>query len=289
MLGLAARFTLGLSMPIQNVYAYRDDGFMAGWSKWKPRRVECTTTADHATLPGRMFVVKYAREGEGCACAVSELVCTQLLSELGIQTLSPFIVEVSTGFAASCNFKSDFPYKISAGPHFGTLLETDVANGPPIAIHDLLEPFDLVLLWVADTWLGNIDRENHGNTLLKLAGGGKYQMIAADQSDCLCGTSQFCGGGYREALRRSGPAPAPKLLPASIYLNGGETGLVNAIERVKEATANIASILPTVPKTWWDKSGIQPQQLTDALCARSDRLTEIINPAMWGVTDGLLI
>ena len=262
---------------------------MANWSKWKPRRVECTTTADHGKLPGHMFVVKYAREGEGCACAISELICTQLLAELGIHTLSPFIVEVSTGFAASCNFKSDFPYKIPPGPHFGTLLETDVVDGPPIALDDLSRPFDLVLLWVADTWMGNIDRENHGNTLLRLVGGEKYEIIAADQSDCLCGTSRFCGGEYQEVLLNTGPAPAPRLLAASIYLAGGETGLVDAIERVRRVRDKIPGILLTVPDVWWNRSGIQPRQLTNALCGRSDRLTEVINPGMWGVTDGLLI
>jgi hypothetical protein len=276
-------------MPIQTVYAYRDDGLMANWSKWKPRRVECTCSANHADTPGRMFVVKYARENVGSACTISELVCTQLLSELGIQTLKPFIVEVSTGFAASCNFKSDFPYKISAGPHFGTLLETDVVDGPPIAIDDVIKPFDLVLLWVADTWMGNIDRENHGNTLLKLGGGGKYQVIAADQSDCFCGTSQFCARGFLEVFRRQGPAPAPGLLTAAIYLTGGETSLVNAIGKIQQATPNIASILQSVPVEWWNRSGIQPKELAEALYARSVRLTEIINPGMWGVPDGLLV
>ncbi len=262
---------------------------MADWSKWKPRRVECTGTADHKGLPGKMFVVKYAREREGCACAISELVCTQLLSELEIQTLSPFIVEVGPGFAASCNFKSDFPYKISAGPHFGTLLENDVVDGPPIALEDLLRPFDLVLLWVADTWVGNIDRENHGNTLLKLAKGGKYQMLAADQSDCFCGTSKFCEGTFREVFLKQGPAPAPKLLASTIYLAGGETGLVDAISRVQRISTTVPSILSTVPSAWWGGSGIQPKQLLDALNARSDRLTKIINPGTWGVTDGFLV
>jgi hypothetical protein len=276
-------------MSIQTVYAYRDDGFMANWSKWKPRRVECTNTWDHQNRPGRMFVVKYAREREGCACVISELICTQLLSELGIQTLTPFIVEVSAGFAASCNFKSDFPYKISAGPHFGTLLETDVENGPPLALGNLSRPFDLVLLWVADTWMGNIDRENEGNTLLKPATGGKYQVIAADQSDCFCGTSRFCGANFPEALMNKGTASAPKVLLEAIYSTGRKTGVEDAIDRVRQVKAKIPNILSSVPRVWWKGSRIEPTQLAEALYARSERLTGIINPETWGVPDGLLV
>lgn len=262
---------------------------MAHWSKWKPRRVECTVTANHQDRPGRMFVVKYAREREGCACAISELVCTALLAALGIQTLSPFIVEVSQGFAVSCNSKSDFPYAISPGPHFGTLLDLNVENGPPIAIDDLLRPFDLVLLWVADTWTANIDREKHGNTLLKLTTGGKYQVIAADQSDCFCGTSRFCSARFPEHLMNEGPAPAPALLPAAIYLAGGKAGLVAAIKRVQQARAMVPQVLQNVPRDWWGGSGIEPRTLVEALNARAERLTGIINPEIWEVPDGILI
>ena len=276
-------------MSVQTAYAYRDDGFMANWSKWKPRQVQCTRTADHQDLPGRKFVVKYAREAEGCACTISELICTQLLLELGIQTLNPFIIEVSAGFAGSCNLKSDFPYKISPGPHFGTEHDPNVENGPPVAIDDLAEPFDIVLLWVADTWMGNIDREKYGNILLKPAGSGRFQVIAADQSDCFCGTAQFCGAGFPEVFVNSGRASAPPLLAAAIYQTGGTTGLAEAIRKVQQIRTAIPSVFPTVPPKWWSESKIDQKRLANALYVRSERLTEIINPGAWGVPDGLLV
>jgi hypothetical protein len=124
-------------MAIPVVHAYRDDGPMSTLTKWKPRRVECTSTPDHQTIPGQMFVVKYACTNEGCACAISELLCTQLLARAGIQTLSPCIVRVNPGFAASCNMKSDFPYPIKEGDHFGTKHLENVEDGPPPSLGDL--------------------------------------------------------------------------------------------------------------------------------------------------------
>ncbi|MDR3798810.1 MAG: hypothetical protein P4K93_11680 [Terracidiphilus sp.] len=276
-------------MAISTVYAYRDDGFMSPLTKWKPRRVECTRTPDHQGRSGEMFVVKYARGNEGCACAISELVCTQMLSKLGILTLNPFIINVSPGFAASCNFKSDFPYKISPGDHFGTLLETNVENGPPIALIDLMRPFDIVLLWVADTWIGNIDREREGNTLLRLVGTGKYDVIASDQSDCFCGTSRFCSGDFRSTFSKKGSASAPAMLPAAIASAGGRTALTNAISRVQQLLNEIPGILSTVPEPWWHESAIQPADVARALRARSDQLAGIIRPEIWEVPDGCLI
>jgi hypothetical protein len=262
---------------------------MADWSKWKPRRVQCTNSANHTGLPGETYVVKYAAGSSGCACAISELVCTQLLSELGICTLNPFIVEVSTSFAASCNSKLNLQYPIIPGPHFGTLLDRDVANGPPIALNDLARPFDLVLLWVADTWIGNIDRGVEGNTLLKPAGSGRFHLLASDQSDCFCGASQFCGASFPDVFLDVGKSPAPKVLASAIYSTGGSTALMDAIGRVQQMTSQVPSILSTVPQAWWSGSKIEPTNLVNALHVRADQLTKLIDPAFWGVTDGFLI
>jgi len=236
-------------MTISTVFAYRDDGPMSILTKWKPRRVECTKTYNHEDVPGEMFVVKYACNKQSCACAISELVCTQLIARVGVRTLSPWIVKVNSGFAASCNLKSDFPYPISAGEHFGTSLETDVENGPPIALEDLAEPWDLVLLWVADTWIGNIDRPTDGNILLKYAGNGMYHLVAADQSDCFCGADLFCSEGFPDGYLKRRTASAPQILPAAIAKTGGKQAVTRAITRVQSV------ITHSVVGPWIDPTG----------------------------------
>ena len=275
-------------MPIRLVHAYRDDGPMSVLTKWKPRKVECTKTAEHSDIPGEMFVVKYASSKEGSACAISELVCTQLLAGIGLRTLEPSIVRVSQGFAASCNFKSDFPYAIKEGDHYGTQLVTRVADGPPTALDDLNDPWQLVLLWVADTWIGNIDRERQGNTLLSLASGGRFHLIAADQSDCFGGTSNFVDGQFSARFAKQGKAPAPKPLVAAIAKSGGRSAVAEAVRRVRNATDQVSAALSSVPAQWWRESGISPGFVLSALMARAEGLDSIIKPSEWELSDGVL-
>jgi hypothetical protein len=70
------------------VYAYRDVGVLLEGTRWEPRRVSCTQTADHADAPGTEYVVKYRRPGRlGAAAVISEVVCHSLLRALQIRTL----------------------------------------------------------------------------------------------------------------------------------------------------------------------------------------------------------
>jgi hypothetical protein len=275
-------------MAIQTVYAYRDDGAMSALSKWKPRRVECSRKPDHSDLPGELFVVKYASEPDCCACAISELVCTQLLARIGVRTLKPYLVSVSENFAASCNLKSDFPRRIFPGLHYGTLLRLDVENGPPAHLDQLADPAALVLLWVGDTWIGNIDRAIEGNTLLNPAGKGKYHMIASDQSDCFGGTSEFCGKGFPERFLRQGRAPSIRFLQDAVAKTGGPNILNSAIECVLDAAKDLEAIAGTVPQLWWDSSLIQPKTMIKALILRAQALADVIKPREWEVPDGFL-
>jgi hypothetical protein len=276
-------------MPIPVVHAYRDDGPMSVLTKWKPRRVECTPTPDHQAIRGQMYVVKYACGNEGCACAISELVCTQLLSKVGVRTLIPCVVTVNPGFAASCNFKSDFPYPIMEGEHFGTTLMEDVEDGPPPSLSDLNSPWELVLLWAADTWVGNIDREKNGNTLLQYAGDGRFHVIASDQSDCFGGTASFCSESFPSGFLKQSSASAPSVLAGAIAAAGGRGAVAEAIRRVQAVVVEIPSVLSTVPTPWWNQSKIQPSSVMGSLRTRAENLQDIIKPADWELPDGVLL
>jgi hypothetical protein len=184
--------------------------------------------------------------------------------------------------------KSFFARQIAAGKHFGTALETDVESGPPIAIDQLSEPEDLVLLWVADTWLGNIDRANEGNILLQHAGGGKFHVIAADQSDCFGGTTEFISRHFPINFRKLGKANAPKILASAIWRAGGKKPILRAIEKAIDTVSTIPEILASVPEEWWHGASVDPGALEKALVARSEDLDSIIQPRMWEVPDDLL-
>jgi hypothetical protein len=276
-------------MPVPTVYAYRDAGPMTVATKWKPRRVECTGAPDHSDAPGIMFVVKYASGKEGCACAISELICTQLLGKVGLRTLDPHLVSVSPSFAASCNLKMDLRYAVSPGYHYGTTLKTDVDDGPPLSLGDLFEPNDLVLLWVADTWIGNIDRPVYGNTLLELAGSSSFHLIASDQSDCFGGTGLMCSEGFESGFLKLKKAPGPEVLTAAIFQSGGSLALCGAIAKVQQAAAELDDVISVVPATWWFGSGLGPSLVKKVLLQRLEHLIEILNPGEWEVIDGVVI
>jgi hypothetical protein len=277
----------GQWMTIPIVFAYIDRGSKASFTKWKPRRVECTQSGDHRGDAAGLYIVKYGSDSGAFRCLISELVCTQLLASLGVRTLSPHIVEVTAGFAASCNLKSDFIRKIVAGKHFGTP-EIDAENGPPIALSQLSDPEELVLLWVGDTWLGNIDRANEGNILLQHAGGGTFHVIAADQSDCFGGTDAFGSEHFPRHFMNLRTADAPKILPAAIWKSGGTKCLNMAIAKVTEILSTIPRILASVPSEWWHQASINPTVLESALMSKSQQLEQIIQLRRWEVTDGSL-
>jgi len=60
---------------VQTVYAYRDNGPMLAFSRWKPRRVFCTGKPDHSDQPPVEHVVKFRQGAPGTAALISEIVC----------------------------------------------------------------------------------------------------------------------------------------------------------------------------------------------------------------------
>ena len=259
---------------------------MVGVTRWKPRRVYCTREADHTDQPGQLYVVKFQQGQAGAAALISEVVATSLLGSAGFQTLAPHIVGASDGFARSCNAKSDFPYRVVHGIHYGTVYRDDVEAGPPLGYDDLASPVEVVHLWVADTWLANIDRQVEGNTLLKVSNTGKFHLIASDQSDCFCGALVFCSENFEQIIAHRGPASHIPLLQEVLFRHGGPVAIREGIRRIRSCIPAINGALGLVPNEWWRISGIDHQTLSRALHARADRLEQIVRPDQWEVLHG---
>ena len=74
----------------------------------------------------------------------------------------------------------------------------------------------------------NLDRNVWGNILLKPVGrSGKLRLIAADQSDCFCGSGVFADGSWRTRMQRE-RAVGPKLLIEAVASTGGQVGILKA-------------------------------------------------------------
>jgi hypothetical protein len=269
---------------LPTVYAYSDYGWMNEKTRWKPRRVFCTIRSDHADKPGDLFVVKFLQEQQGAAALISEVVCTSLFRFAGIPTLEPVIVSASDNFAASYRGKSGLPYTVLKGKHFGTAHRGDVEAGPPLSYDEVAEPVQLIRLWVFDTWVSDIDREIQGNILLALSGSG-FKIIAADQSDCFCGSKNFCSREFTKLMSRAGTASSVRFLPTVIQRNGGPTAIRSAIKEVHDCMKHIATVLALVPSSWWRISRIDPSHVEQALISRAQRLEDILKPSQWGGFD----
>jgi hypothetical protein len=278
----AAHNTPSRDKMLPTVHAYRDDGPQAH-TRWKPRRVFCTLESDHSDAPGTLYVAKLAVGRVGAAALISETVCTHLLRDAGFRTLDSAIIRVSDGFALSCNAKSDYPGPISTGDYYATLHRDDVEAGPPPTYDLLAQPRDLLKLWVYDTWLANIDREVDGNILLSLATGGRFHVIAADQSDCFCGSSTFCSGAFARSMETRGHASSVSFLPRVILENGGPRAVRQAASEARYSAGRVGAALALVPESWWRVSSLTPNVVGDVLERRAYRLEEILNPSQWEV------
>lgn len=271
---------------MQTVFAYADQGPMQGsLTKWKPRRVLCTTKKSHASSEEQAsdtieHVVKYRQGKQGAAALISEVVAGWLLEKGGLRVLDRRLVEVSREFADSC--KEVVPYPVTAGLHFGTVRKIQVEAGPPPCHKRLSDSQDLVDLWAFDTWLGTIDRDRHGNMLLELGGKSLFRIIACDQSDCFGGTTLFSDGAqWQTAFSNSGAAPTLKCIYPAIFDSGAITALTSAIGRVTKAATHIDDAIGMVPGGWWDEAEISPDAVKEALEARVKKLDALLNTAMW--------
>lgn len=273
---------------MQTVFAYRDSGWMSSRSRWKPRRIFCTEHPDHRDQPGREHVVKFRQGKAGTAALISEVLCTQLLAAGGVSVLDARLVEVSGGFAASYVTKTEVPYSIEVGPHFGTLYRHDVENGPPLNLAKLAKPQEVVDIWAFDSWLCNIDRNTYGNILLAHDRGGMFLLIAADQSDCFGGSGCLADGSWDGILRTRGPAKSVAFWQEAIYAAGGKVAIQAAMDRVKLAEKQLDGAIRSVPRSWWQTVGLDSRHVTRAMAERRRRLPEILNLRVWeGLSDAI--
>jgi hypothetical protein len=271
--------------PLPRVFAYRDYEPTIELARWAPRKVYCTERADHADQPGVLFVVKFCQGRQGAAAMVSEVVCRTLLLCGGLRVLDAVTVFASADFSASWNANSSRPYPIASGLYFGTRYRDDVESGPPTRVNMVHNVGEIVDLWAFDSWFCNLDRNTEGNVLLQPSGDGQtFRLIAADQSDCFCGSGAFSSQEWR---LRMGARPNSEgfFVADAIGLSGGRRRVRSAIQKVSVAFEHLDEAFDNVPTEWWTASGIDPGHIRIELQNRLDRLAQILRVDQWGDID----
>ncbi len=276
---------VGSSLPV--VYGYRDVGaMMGGLTRWKPRRVICTTDSEHRDQPGREYVVKYAQGQDGTAALISETVCHGLLEAGGLSTLEAAIVEVSERLSASYR-ATGLPFPVEPGQHFGTVWRDDVTPAPPAHYEDLDDPSEIIDVWVFDSWLMNIDREVHGNLLMcHRESRSGWTLIPADQSDCFGGATVLQSGAYRVSAASWGRATSHSGMLQRAILDNGPSAITAAIDKARSSFIQIENVLRRVPANWWVRAGVSSEEVRECLSGRLKGLETIMGVREWeGLAD----
>ncbi len=217
---------------------------------------------------------------------VSEVVCRALLSYGGLSVLEAFTVFASPNFSYSWNANSSCPFPIVPGLYFGTRFRDDVESGPPTRVNMVHTVGDIVDLWAFDSWLCNLDRATEGNMLLQPSGDGPtFRIIAADQSDCFCGSESLASGEWHNRDESETVLRGLFRGREAIAASGGGHRIRLAVDRARTAFARLDEAFDEVPGEWWAASGIAPEQLRNSLYERLRRLTEILNADQWGNFD----
>jgi hypothetical protein len=267
---------------VQTVFAYRDNGWMSAVTRWKPRRVYCSNELNPTEGSGvEEYVVKFRQGKPGTAAVISEVVGGQLLRAGDMPVLEARLVSASKAFARSCKAKSEIPYPVQPGLHFGTVWRADLQAGPPQRIEQLADPQELVNLWAFDSWLCTTDREVYGNILLQHRGGDRYALIAADQSDCFGGAGAFADGTWKKQLEKPNAAASLDFLDRAIMDLGGAAALRHAIAKVDAAAKQLRTVIALVPPEWWKEAGIDPDEVKNALERRHRKLDSILDLKKW--------
>jgi hypothetical protein len=176
-------------------------------------------------------------------------------------------------------------YGIPVGDHFGTAYRSDVVPAYPVLRassfwENLAEPRELIAIWVADSWLMNLDRDVYGNLMMEPGAHRKWHLLAADQSDCFLGASTLADGSCFERSRRHGSAAYLPGLEATLLRLGIEP-LHEVAAQIEGARASVAEAISWVPKEWWLESNVSPQAVAGCLAERAGRIREIIQIEHW--------
>ena len=272
---------------LPTVYAYQDAGVLVAGTRWEPRRVFCTRTANHRDAPGQLHVVKFRRTGDpaSAAASISEVVCHVLLNALGVRTFAAAFVRVSVSMARRYARHPDVGYSIPAGLHFGTVYRPDVIfvdplRAAPLSWDVLADPSELIAIWAADSWLMNLDRAVYGNLILEPGAAGKWHLLAADQSDCFLGAGALADGSCFERASGHGAAAYLPLLEQA-FLQVGVVPLRAIARRIAGTGEMLATAVARVPEEWWQEAKIAPQAVADCLAERAGRIDAIVQLEHW--------
>ncbi len=274
--------------PLPRVYTYRDDGPILGnRTRWKPRRVCCTTRQDHTDLPGIDYVVKYRQGTIGTTALISEVVCGTLFQVAGVEVPDAAMVSVSPRLSASYRNQPDVSFPVEPGLHFGAKRLRGVHPGPPTQLDELANPQELVDIWVLDSWVMNTDRGNHGNMLMRPGSKGRWHLIAVDQSDCFGGSGRMADGS--SSFAAAAPAESCPLLPGAIWLAGGKRAVRKSIDAVRRAVKYVRAAMERVPEEWWEEAHLDSHVLQNGLARRSQCMEDIVRVREWeeGIDDVL--
>jgi hypothetical protein len=220
---------------------------------------------------------------------ISEVICNELFRAGGLHVLDPAIVEASETFAAGWNEKiatgpteeaaKAIP-EITSGRYFGTVYIPDPYQGPLTTIEAVEAPEHLVLVWVFDCLVCNIDRKVKGNLILLPRGKKKkLRVVAADHSDCFCGSNAFSDGSWRELMQTRGRVAGHLVLEAVQSI--GALGIPAAIQNARLALGNLGAAFDQVPGEWWAQSRIRPEQVEETLWNRLESLPNLLDMPFW--------
>ena len=272
--------------PLPLVYAHRDDQAIIEGTRWEPRKVFCTKTQISSNEHGIRYAVKFRRGcRESAAANISELVASTLLREMNIKTFDVALVSVSNEFAYSYNKKGNLGYNVDAGIHYGTVFNIDIDPGPPILWEEMAAPQELIELWVADSWLMNIDREVHGNIAM-IQNGGAFHLLAADQSDCFLGSGRFAGGSCFRECQKHGSAKYDgifKFVDRAVgdygcsRLHYTLSQIQEAVRSVQKAAPKVVEAVCLVPQDWWKQAQIAPHDVVSCLTERANSMRRIVD------------
>jgi hypothetical protein len=272
---------VGRTLPI--VYAYEDRGpVLTQPTRWNPRRVRCTSLADHSDAPGKHYVVKFRRGRPGAAALISEVICWRLMKAMGLRTLDPALVALNPQLAGEYHGMGLIDEPTDDGTHFGTEWAPESESGPLAESQQLADAGELIRMWAADSWVMNLDRENEGNyRLVEPDAQGRFHLVAVDHSDCFLGSSSMLEPGFTDRSCRQGCVAYPRLLEPILAEDQGRLlgEAANAIRNCAESVLEEAAGL--VPGEWWAQAGLRPRILEDALRERAARIEEILQVEHW--------